>query len=98
MRAKAATPWPNGSTLMSGRIIQERHGRYLELIIDNQEHDNAVSDEMAWELAELLDAAADEADLVVLRGAGTDFCSGRMSMGKRSGTQPQALDRRRKTE
>jgi enoyl-CoA hydratase len=83
---------------MSGRIIQERHGRYLELIIDNQEHDNAVSDEMARELAELLDAAADEADLVVLRGAGADFCSGRMSMGKRSGTQPQALDRRRKTE
>ena len=83
---------------MSGRIIQERHGRYLELIIDNQEHDNAVSDEMARELAELLDAAAGEADLVVLRGAGADFCSGRMSMGKRSGTQPQALDRRRKTE
>jgi enoyl-CoA hydratase len=83
---------------MSGRIIQERHGRCLELIIDNQEHDNAVSDEMARELTDLLDAAADEADLVVLRGAGADFCSGRMSMGKRSGTQPQALDRKRKTE
>ena len=83
---------------MSSRIIQQQHGRCLELIIDNQEHGNAVSDEMARELAELLDAAADEADLVVLRGAGADFCSGRMSMGKRSGTQPQALDRRRKTE
>ncbi|MFM0124168.1 enoyl-CoA hydratase/isomerase family protein [Paraburkholderia sp. RL18-101-BIB-B] len=83
---------------MNGTIIRQLHGRCLELTIDNPAHDNAVSDDMARELADLLDAAADEADLVVLRGAGADFCSGRMSMGKRSGTQPQALDRRRKTE
>jgi enoyl-CoA hydratase len=83
---------------MNGRIIQQHEGRCLELTIDNPEHGNAISDEMARELANLLDAAADEADLVVLRGAGTDFCSGRMSMGQRSGIQPQALDRRRKTE
>ena len=83
---------------MNGTIIRQLHGRCLELTIDNPAHDNAMSDDMARELADLLDAAADEADLVVLRGAGADFCSGRMSMGKRSGTQPQALDRRRKTE
>ncbi|MFT4066158.1 enoyl-CoA hydratase/isomerase family protein [Paraburkholderia sp.] len=83
---------------MSGGIIRQLHGRCLKLIIDNEEHGNAVSDEMARELADLLDAAADEADLIVLRGAGGDFCGGRMSMGKRSGVQPQALERRRKTE
>jgi enoyl-CoA hydratase len=83
---------------MNGTIIRQLHGRCLELTIDNDAHGNAVSDDMARDMADMLDAAADEADLVVLRGAGADFCSGRMSMGKRSGTQPQALDRRRKTE
>jgi enoyl-CoA hydratase len=83
---------------MSGRITRELHGRCLALTIDNEEHGNAVSDDMARELADLLDTAADEADLLVLRGAGGDFCSGRMSMGKRSGVQPQALERRRKSE
>ena len=83
---------------MSGTIIRQLHGRCLELTIDNEEHGNAMSDDMARDLADMLDSAADEADLVVLRGAGADFCSGRMSMGKRSGVQPQALDRRRKTE
>ncbi|HEY1609923.1 MAG TPA: enoyl-CoA hydratase/isomerase family protein [Paraburkholderia sp.] len=83
---------------MSGKISRQLLGRCLELTIDNPEHGNAVSDDMARDLADMLDAAADEADLVVLRGAGADFCTGRMSMGKRSGAQPQALERRRKTE
>jgi len=84
--------------LTNGTITRQLRGRCLELTIDNAAHGNAISDEMARELADLLASAADEAELVVLRGAGADFCSGRMSMGKRSGVQPQALDRRRKTE
>ncbi|HVE08433.1 MAG TPA: enoyl-CoA hydratase/isomerase family protein [Paraburkholderia sp.] len=84
--------------MSNGTIIRQLQGRCLQLTIDNAAQGNAMSDDMARELADLLDAAADEADLVVLRGAGADFCSGRMSMGKRSGVQPQALDRRRKTE
>jgi enoyl-CoA hydratase len=84
--------------MTTGKIIRRLQGRCLELTIDNQGHDNAVSDEMAAELTACLDSAADEADLVIISAAGRDFCSGRMSMGKRNGPQPQALERRHKTE
>jgi enoyl-CoA hydratase len=83
---------------MTAGIIRRKEGRCLELTIDNQDHANAVTDDMAADLARYLVEAADESDLVVLRGAGADFCTGRMSMGKRSGEQPEALARRRKTE
>ncbi len=83
---------------MPGQIKAKQNGRVFELTIDNAEHENAVSDEMAMEILRHLDQAADVADLVVLRGAGADFCTGRMAMGKRSGAQPEALARKRKTE
>jgi enoyl-CoA hydratase len=83
---------------MQGEIRRVQKGRSLELTIDNPEHANAASDEMAAQLIQHLEDAADVADLVVLRGVGADFCTGRMSMGKRSGEQPEALVRRRKTE
>jgi enoyl-CoA hydratase len=83
---------------MQGEILRVQNGRSLELTIDNPEQANAASDEMAAQLAQYLGEAADVADLVVLRGAGADFCTGRVSMGKRSGERPEALARRRKTE
>jgi enoyl-CoA hydratase len=83
---------------MTSGITRRQEGRCLELTIDNQEHANAMSDAMAADLTRYLLEAADDADLVVLRGAGADFCTGRMSMGKRDGAQPEALARRRKTE
>jgi enoyl-CoA hydratase len=83
---------------MPGQILHVQKGRCLELTIDNLEHANAVSDDMAAELARQLAAAAEIADFVVLRGAGGDFCTGRMSMGQRSGERPEALARRHKTE
>jgi enoyl-CoA hydratase len=79
-------------------IIRRQNGRCLELTIDNPEHANAATDEMAAELTRYLADAADESDLVVLRGTGEDFCTGRISMGRRDGPRPEALARRRKTE
>ena len=54
---------------------------------------------MATELTELLLSAGESAEIVVLRGAGDDFCIGRESMGKRPpGAQPDALELRRSND
>ena len=47
----------------------------------------------------LLLTAGESAEIVVLRGAGDDFCIGRESMGKRPpGAQPDALELRRRND
>ena len=54
---------------------------------------------MAIELTRLLLTAGESAEIVVLRGAGDDFCVGRESMGKRPpGAQPDALELRRRND
>jgi enoyl-CoA hydratase len=54
---------------------------------------------MAVELAKLLLGAADSSEIVVLRGAGEDFCVGRETMGKRPpGAPPEALELRRRND
>ena len=60
---------------------------------------NAASDAMAIELAKLLLSAGESAEIVVLRGAGEDFCVGRETMGKRPpGAPPEALELRRRND
>ena len=54
---------------------------------------------MAIELTQLLLSAGESAEIVVLRGAGDDFCVGRETMGKRPpGAQPDALQLRRRND
>jgi enoyl-CoA hydratase len=53
---------------------------------------------MALELTGILGKAAETSRLVVLRGAGKDFCAGRASMGVRPTVDPEALDRRRQSD
>lgn len=73
-------------------------GQVLEITLNRPEEGNAATDDMAAELTRLLEGAAD-ADFVILRGAGADFCVGRSSMGRRpNGGSPEALARRRSTE
>ena len=50
---------------------------------------------MATELTRLLKSAAGKARLVVLRGAGKDFCIGRATMGQQPAVMPEALVRKR---
>lgn len=78
-------------------IMTQQDGEVLRITINRPETGNKITDSMAAELARLIDGAGQTSRLVVLRGAGNDFCSGRDS-GKRPSTQPEALDRRRKTE
>jgi hypothetical protein len=84
---------------MSDHILTARKGPVLEITLNRPEIGNAASDAMAIELAKLLLSAGESAEIVVLRGAGDDFCVGRETMGKRPpGAQPDALELRRRND
>jgi enoyl-CoA hydratase len=84
---------------MADQILTARKGPVLEITLNRPEIGNAASDAMAIELAKLLVSAGESAEIVVLRGAGEDFCVGRETMGKRPpGTPPEALELRRRND
>ncbi|MCC6781040.1 MAG: enoyl-CoA hydratase/isomerase family protein [Hyphomicrobiales bacterium] len=84
---------------MSDHILTARKGPVLEITLNRPEIGNAASDAMAVELTKLLSSAGESAEIVVLRGAGDDFCVGRETMGKRPpGQQPEALELRRRND
>jgi enoyl-CoA hydratase len=79
---------------MSDDIVSKQDGPVLRITLNRPERGNAVSDEMVAELTRLIDGASKNADMVVLRGAGKDFCVGRAGMGARPAVEPTALERR----
>src|SRR5438105_6437857 len=84
---------------MANEILTTRKGPVLEIMLNRPEIGNAASDAMAVELTKLLLAAGESAEIVVLRGAGEDFCVGRETMGKRPpGAPPEALELRRRND
>ena len=84
---------------MSNEILTARKGPVLEITLNRPQIGNAASDAMAAELTKLLIGAGEGAEIVVLRGAGDDFCVGRETMGKRPpGVQPDALQLRQRND
>jgi len=84
---------------MANEIVTARKGPVLEITLNRPEIGNAASDGMAVELTKLLLGAGENSEIVVLRGAGDDFCVGRETMGKRPpGQQPDALELRRRND
>jgi enoyl-CoA hydratase/carnithine racemase len=84
---------------MSDHVLTARKGPILEITLNRPEVGNAASDAMAVELARVLLTAAESSEIVVLRGAGEDFCLGRETMGKRPpGAGPEALELRRRND
>lgn len=84
---------------MANEILTARKGPVLEITLHRPQIGNAASDAMAVELTRLLLGAGETSELVVLRGAGEDFCVGRETMGKRPpGAQPEALELRRRND
>jgi enoyl-CoA hydratase len=84
---------------MSNEILTTRKGPVLEVTLNRPQIGNAASDAMAVELTKLLLGAGENSEIVVLRGAGEDFCVGRETMGKRpAGAQPEALELRRRND
>src|SRR5207253_10758751 len=82
---------------MSSDILTARKGPVLEITLNRPEIGNAASDAMAIELTKLLLGAGESSEIVVLRGAGEDFCVGRETMGKRPpGAPPEAFELRRR--
>lgn len=79
-------------------IACQTDGPILRITLDCPERGNAASDEMVAELTRLIATADDAIDLIVLRGAGSDFCLGRSRMGARRPVEPEALERRGTTE
>lgn len=65
---------------MHPHLLVERQGRLLQVTFKRPD-DNGVSDSMAAALSELLRDAHKEADAVLLRSAGPDFCTGRIRDG-----------------
>jgi len=84
---------------MSNEILVQQDGPILRVTLNRPDAGNGVSDDMAAELAGILDRAADTSQFVVLRGAGPDFCTGRAhNRGGAPEGPPEALALRRRNE
>ncbi|MFY9760534.1 MAG: enoyl-CoA hydratase/isomerase family protein [Xanthobacteraceae bacterium] len=75
-------------------ILTQQDGPILRVTLNQPDRGNAVSDAMVAELAGIIAGAEKRSSLVVLRGAGKDFCVGRAMMGQRPATEPDAYERR----
>jgi enoyl-CoA hydratase len=75
-------------------ILTQQDGAILRVILNHPERGNAVSDQMVAELTGIIQGAERTSSVVVLRGAGADFCVGRATMGQRPATEPDAYQRR----
>ncbi|OGQ80865.1 MAG: hypothetical protein A3F90_08245 [Deltaproteobacteria bacterium RIFCSPLOWO2_12_FULL_60_19] len=68
---------------MSDFLRCERDGDITIITLNRPEIGNRVSDPMAGQLADLIDAAGKDSRLIVFRAAGEEFCLGREAMGQR---------------
>jgi enoyl-CoA hydratase len=75
-------------------ILTKQDGAILRITLNHPERGNAVSDEMVAELTGIIEGAEKTSNVVVLRGAGDDFCIGRAIMGSTPKQDPDALERR----
>ena len=79
---------------MADEILVKQDGPILRITLNAPDRGNAVTDDNVRELTKLISGAGEKADIVVLRGAGKDFCVGRAGMGARPATEPTAYARR----
>ncbi len=75
-------------------ILTRQDGAVLHVTINQPDQGNAVTDDMVRELTRIIAEAPKTSDIVVLRGAGKDFCVGRAGMGARPAVEPTAFARR----
>jgi enoyl-CoA hydratase len=61
---------------MSAELLIEQRGTVLHITINRPDAGNGMSDEMVAELTATIERAHEKAELVLLRGAGKDFCVG----------------------
>jgi enoyl-CoA hydratase len=76
-------------------ILTSQKGPILEITLNRPAEGNAASDDMAEALTKLILGAGDGSEIIVLRGAGNDFCVGRATSGRRpASNSADALERR----
>ena len=75
-------------------ILTKQDGPILHITLNQPGRGNAVSDEMVAELTGIIAGAEKTSSVVVLRGAGADFCVGRAVMGAAPTNDPDAYERR----
>src|SRR5208282_4806259 len=75
-------------------ILTKQDGPILRVTLNQPGRGNAVSDAMVAELTGIIEGAEKTSNVVVLRGAGKDFCVGRAVMGSAPKKDPDALERR----
>lgn len=83
---------------MSDEFIVKQDGPILRIAINRPDQGNSCTDEMAGVLTGMLQKAGDTSRLVIVRGNGADFCSGRASMGVKPAVDPEAVERKRQSE
>ena len=79
-------------------ILDRMDGDILRVTLNRPENGNMATDAMGHEIRKLLDGAHERARVVVLSGAGPDFCLGRAGMGSVPAKPQEALERRRSSE
>ena len=62
-------------------ILSKQNGPILEITLNRPERGNGADDAMAIELTRLIENAPAGTACIVLRGAGADFCTGRVQSG-----------------
>jgi enoyl-CoA hydratase len=82
-------------SIVTDEIISQQDGPILRITLNRPDAGNGATDGMATELTRLLNGAAEKSRLVVLCGAGKDFCIGRATMGQQPAVMPEALARKR---
>src|SRR3954447_5978716 len=78
---------------MSDFLIEEANGA-LRVTINHPERGNGMTDDMAAELTRIIEGAAQKAAVMVLRGAGEDFCTGRFRGADPAPQMNDAIERR----
>ena len=79
---------------MPKEILTKQDGPILRITLNAPKRGNAVTDANVRELTRLIRQAPKKSDIVVLRGAGKEFCVGRAGMGSRPAVEPTAYARR----
>jgi enoyl-CoA hydratase len=77
---------------MSDELLIKQNGRILEASFNRE--DGACSDGMAAELSAAMLSAHETSDMVLLRSAGPDFCTGRARNADAGKPDPEAYSRR----
>ena len=75
---------------MSNEILTKQDGQILNITINRPDNGNGMTDAMVVEMTGIIREAPKNSRIIVLRGAGKEFCIGRAGMGARPAGPPPA--------